>query len=754
MTTVSVKVRRAGRIIATIERPLRKASGGPAVAYQRRIWRLIDGHIDVDGPSLENEPFRPMGSAPPAAPASPAAPVVPAPAAEPVPVQPADFPVIPEADDSAVRAGIVAAPASARQLVEAGPGTGKTELAARRLASLLRTELSAGQILVLSFSRSAVRTLSNRLAAMDHADARVVEDLKHLSVRTFDSWSFRMLRLMGEQPRALLSRTHDQNIAALTELAAGPRREDLRAFIGDRRHIIVDEFQDLPGVRGDLVLALLALLSPPERDGCGFTILGDPAQAIYAFARGTRRDGTPYPSPAEYWREVCQLYGDGLVQQSLTRNYRATPSLARMSAGLRSVLLGDQPDAMKLQAMLGAVASLPVPPQPLGPASLEAGNGESRAILTRTNGEAVRVLQQLLGMSNDPPAAPVRLHAGSHATLPPVWIGALLRRFRSTSLPRSQFDRIYVHLAASWGPETCSRLGLPGQDIAWARLARASGAADDALALDTAELRTRLAWPDAFPDDQPLMDDAIIVTTVHQSKGMEFDVVTLLEPAPAAADGEEDDGEGDSHGKGFPAGADDGEQASVVYVSMTRAARHLERASHDQIHKPPRRREFADGRRRLCFRNQRWVNLEMGLRGDVDPLGFADPGLFGSAEAVEELQAFLLAEARQLEGRKVMLRKTLADGHAEWHIHLQEENRAGRLIGRTANQLSVDLLQLLHKRGFRLPPVIMNLRISSVGTISSDSLTQLGEPERTSGFWLGVGLFGTGDFQPRKEARK
>lgn len=200
MTTVSVKVRKAGRIIATIERPLRKASGGPAVAYQRRIWRLIDGHIDVDGPSLENEPFRPMGSAPSAAPA------VPAPAAEPVPVQPADFPVIPEADDSAVRAGIVAAPASARQLVEAAPGTGKTELAARRLASLLRTELSAGQILVLSFSRSAVRTLSNRLAAMDHADARVVEDLRHLSVRTFDSWSFRMLRLMGEQPRALLSR--------------------------------------------------------------------------------------------------------------------------------------------------------------------------------------------------------------------------------------------------------------------------------------------------------------------------------------------------------------------------------------------------------------------------------------------------------------------------------------------------------------------------------------------------------------------
>jgi len=755
VATVRVGVRRAGRVVATIERPLRNASGGPAVAYQRRIWRLADGHIDIDGPSLDDEPFRPMTAAAAAAAAAAGTRQASPPPPGPVPTLLADLPFVAETDDSAIRAAIIAAPASVRQLVDAGPGTGKTELAARRLAGLLGSGLSAGQILVLSFSRSAVRTLTRRMAGIGQSDSRVVEDLRHLSVRTFDSWSFRMLRLMGEQPRTLLSRTHDLNIAALAGLAAGPRRDELRACIGDRRHLIVDEFQDLPGVRGDLVLALLALLSPPGTEGCGFTILGDPAQAIYAFARGQRIDGTPYPPPAEYWREVRRLYGDGLVLRSLTQNHRATGDLARLSSGLRSVLLGDQPDAVKLQVMLGAIASLPDSPQPLGPDLLQSGKGESRAILTRTNGEALRVLQQLLGMNNDSPAVPVRLHAGSHATLPPAWIGALLRRLRSTSLPRSQFDRIYAHLAAAWGPETCSMLGLPEQEIAWARLARASGAAEDATAVDTAELRLRLAWPDAFPDDQPLADEGIIVTTVHQSKGMEFDVVTLLDPAPAdEAEDEEGDGEGSDSTEDDGAVADDGEQANVAFVGMSRAGRHLQRAGHEQIHRPPRRRRFADGRRRLCFRNRQWVNLEMGLKGDVDPLGFADPGLLGSAEAVGDLQEFLLAEARRLHGRKVMLCKAYAGGNAEWHIHLQEGRKPGRLIGRTANQLSVDLLHLLHKRGYRLPPVIMNLRISSVGTISSESLSQLGEPERTSGFWLGVGLFGTGDFQPRKEKKE
>ena len=82
----------------------------------------------------------------------------------------------------------------------------------------------------------------------------------------------------------------------MTELLTGPRRDDVRAFIGDRRHLIVDEFQDLPGVRGELVLRLLDLLAPSGAPGYGFTILSDPAQAIYGFA--ARAQGA-YPGPAE-----------------------------------------------------------------------------------------------------------------------------------------------------------------------------------------------------------------------------------------------------------------------------------------------------------------------------------------------------------------------------------------------------------------------------------------------------------------------
>ncbi|WP_372784300.1 hypothetical protein [Phenylobacterium sp.] len=147
-----------------------------------------------------------------------------------------------------------------------------------------------------------------------------------------------------------------------------------------------------------------------------------------------------------------------------------------------------------------------------------------------------------MGRARAGPATPIRLNAGSFAALPPAWVGALLRPVKSTTLVRSQFTRIHDHLAKLWGDETCDQLGLPEEAIAWQRLAFAAGAGDDATAIDLAELRARIAWPDAFPDDQQVLENGLIITTIHQSKGMEFDIVTLLEASEdAAAEDDEDD---------------------------------------------------------------------------------------------------------------------------------------------------------------------------------------------------------------------
>ena len=639
-------------------------------------------------------------------------------------------------EDEPQRQRIHTAGAEARLLVEAGPGTGKTEMAARRMAGLVQAGVPPGQLLVLSFSRSAVRNLIERLGRLQGANDRILEELRHVSIRTFDSWSFRILRLLGNPVPALLARPRKENIQELTRLITGPRREAVHARIGERRHVVVDEFQDLPGVRGELVLALLALLAPPGRPGGGFTILGDPAQAIYGFAaKGEVGSSTP----AEYWNRVTDTYAGELEIVRLTHNYRAEQPLAKLSSSLRQVLLSGRTDDEKLRIVRAALAGLPSPGKPAGREWLTEGDVGSRAILTRTNGECLRVLAELLGKDVEGGATPVRLRAGSHASLHPAWIAALLGRLRSPELPRSQFGSIYDHLTAEWDEETLANLAVPDREAAWLRLCRASGAAEDANRIRIAELRARLNWPDAFPDDQLGGEDGLLVTTIHQSKGLEFDVVTVLD-----APGEDrDDADRDRRrdGNAF-------EEAHVNYVAVTRAGSELNRMDGRELREAPRRWTLSNGRERLRHWRNSWMNVEIGLAGDVDPFGFVDPVLHGGAEGVEEVQDHLLRGTRLLRGHKVMLVKHAHEGKAFWHIHVQTpDGKPGLLVGRTATQLTYDLLEMVYKKGFMLPRRIYNLRIAGVGTVASEAEFSLEEPYRTSRLWLGINLFGTGDFR-------
>jgi hypothetical protein len=640
----------------------------------------------------------------------------------------------PEADDAHTRALIIDAPPEARLLVDAPPGTGKTEIAARRLGALVNGNASPGQILVLSFSRSAVRTLTRRLSKLSDPD--IVEELRHVAIRTFDSWAFRILRLAGMRTEDLLSRRYDDNIETLTTMMTGGRGDEIRQILGDKRCILVDEFQDLPGVRGDLVLALFDLLSPPGQPGAGFTVLGDPAQAIFGFAGRVEGAGTPVPTPREYWRRLLERYGDELKHLTLTRNFRATPAIARISDEMRAILSGDASEADKLAAIRAKLETL-APSDALSPAMLAPRDG-SRAILTRTNGEALRVLQELFGQDVLGGQTPVRLRAAGHVAVPPAWIAAFLRELKAPQLLRTQFVRIHEHIEKRWNASGARPdLYLPPVDVAWSRLVRASGGNNDDV-IDLPELRARLFWPDSFPDDQQTPDDGIVVTTIHQSKGMEFDLVTLLESEQKA---EPDDA------------AALEEEASVAYVAATRAAQALTRLPSDSIWRAPTYREFGD-RQRLCHWWSGWVNLEMGIPGDIDPSGFADPALHGGEAAVQNLQRFLLENVRALEGHKVMLIKVGEGKDTHYNIHLQDDREPGAVIGRTTKHIPWDLLRLLYDKGYYLPGRIMNLRISAVGTYTGPDDGKLGDPERTSRLWLGVGLCGTGDFKPWKPKKQ
>lgn len=159
MADITVIVRRSGRRIDTVDRPLHITPKGSAVRYRRTLWPVVDGCIDLDKPPIDDGP-------------------------EPMPEAPASVEVEDGPDQS--QAAVVQLPQNTRLMVDAGPGTGKTHVACERIASLVNRGVNANQIWVISFTRTAITEFRNRIAALltDESDSTSVR------IATLDSYAW------------------------------------------------------------------------------------------------------------------------------------------------------------------------------------------------------------------------------------------------------------------------------------------------------------------------------------------------------------------------------------------------------------------------------------------------------------------------------------------------------------------------------------------------------------------------------------
>ena len=156
------------------------------------------------------------------------------------------------------------------------------------------------------------------------------------------------------------------------------------------------------------------------------------------------------------------------------------------------------------------------------------------------------------------------------------------------------------------------------------------------------------------------------------------------------------------------------------------------------------------------------TNFQLGLAGDIDPVSFVDEAFHDGAERVTGLQQVLTARAAALRGHKVILRRLeLSDEEsrardARYEICLQDGKVAGLRLARTTQQVTTDLLDYLWGKGLSLPGTIFNLRIGDIVTLAArgDVEETVPEPWRSSRLWLGITLFGTGDFKTWKRNGK
>lgn len=602
------------------------------------------------------------------------------------------------------QAEIVHAGPESRLLVIAGAGCGKTHVLVARLQHLIaKHELSPGrEILILSFSRAAVNEVRRRLKG-------VGGDVAYARAFTFDSFATRLL-LERAPDGAWAQSSYDDRIRAATELLRSDA--DAKNYLAQYRHVMVDEIQDLVGVRADFVKVILDLVS-------GFTLFGDPAQAIYNYQL-QGRDRRPGSTTLFGW--IRASYGTILVERRLSTNFRALSHETREPFRIAAERLADpSPDyvgirrdledfLLSLASIGNAKAAVPLLLQ------LSRATGTT-AILCRTNGEALLTSQTLrtAGVQHR-----LQREATDRAVAP--WVAIVLGALPHLTIGRKRFLEAFQ-------AATFSRWGGPSAEHAWALLKRIDRRRTDDLDLRRVADGIRLG---AVPDElTQTTHDKIVVSTIHRAKGLEFDRVVVVEP-PAGYEetGDEADTNSDSQFQ---------EETRVLYVALTRPRSEL------YLMKRPNTRFVSRLERRF---DERWI-----LRNDWKVFGFEargedahrdDPvGSFVVDGPAMELQRYLNDMVSPGDGLTLLIAPRSEPNEDEPHYSI---DHSGTCVGVTSARFGGILrgAQLRYWSKARAPERIGNVFVDTIDTVAGTAAAAQRAGLGSSGLWLRIRPYGLG----------
>ena len=173
---------------------------------------------------------------------------------------------------------VIERPASARQIVTAGPGSGKTHTATDRVIHLVREGIPPARIRLITFTRVAADEIGRRISEVlsEHTYAAGV------MCGTIDSMAWHLVTSLGEAPPG----GHERIIRAAHKFMADGDQAMIDQ-LSRISHLVIDEAQDIVGDRRIFCRALIDALPA----SVGVTVLGDGAQAIYGSWAGDKGHG-------------------------------------------------------------------------------------------------------------------------------------------------------------------------------------------------------------------------------------------------------------------------------------------------------------------------------------------------------------------------------------------------------------------------------------------------------------------------------
>jgi superfamily I DNA/RNA helicase len=577
---------------------------------------------------------------------------------------------------------IAEASIDARQLVLGGAGTGKTHVLVERIRHLVTVEDVApgSEILVLSFTRAVVRELRARMRLQEG-------HLRLVRPATFDSFATRFLRELADSEISSVWRDadYDGRIAAATSALATSDEAD--AILGLYRHVFVDEIQDLVGVRADLVLELL-------RHVGGFTVLGDPAQAIYEY----QVQHEPRATTSDQFLSTLMSEHEDLSVVFLQQDFRTSHDHGKLLSEIGSILRDPRRDSNAARdPLVEVLASLDHVSSFEDLAVALRGTRDQTAVLCRTNAECLRVSQLLFEQGVEH-----RLQQEATERVLPAWLAELFRGVERNRWSEARLESLIATRRAEG-------IELPETNVLIRFLSDAVG--DDTVDLEVFRERAlRGVLPDHLHDVE---DVPVVVSTVHRAKGLEFDRVFFGAPR-----------------NGVP--EDEVDELRILYVALSRSRDDVwsfKAPNMARWHKAER----LDERWVKSNWNERWKTLGWEVRpADVDTMRPPGGGIAkADVAAVQQRIALGLRRGSAVELRLVHVRKS-EEPIPFYSVLVDDE-----VFGETSEHFGEMLRRRLRGRGdVRFPRLLTNIFVSGVQTVVGSPVEGEAQGLGVSGMWL------------------
>jgi hypothetical protein len=506
---------------------------------------------------------------------------------------------------------------SESMIVMSPPGTGKSFTLAHKAAHFIQKKrISPGELLILSFSREAVAEVKRRLQGIAIPNVDLVQPF------TIDSFAASVLLT---EKRKYFFESYDKSVKDATSHL---NEQILSRF----SHIFVDEFQDIVGIRADFITRILEL----KAKACGVTLLGDIEQSIYHWSLKGQES---QKRSEEFLLTSTKILGTGNRFRYLTRNFRiSNEALKETMNGFRGFLENEASGLSVDVSLLGETFSARVRQLEVVCSDgaekysdeIKPRSGIRTCVLFRDNGQLIAETDVVQKMGIRP-----RVLGKYNRGLMPSWYARLTRDFhkRASFLDRdSDFDSWFQqhHFDDAWDSEG-----------AWRLLKGIEGSVVHSRSLDLVLLKKKIQYLRDIPmpesELRELYESALVFSTYHASKGLEFERVFLVEP----------------NFSGFQDYSAFLDEARMFYVGLTRAKEHVQLLPSKGV-ESLRANAYTVGRveEKRWYKNEgdsRYFNVDNEF--DVDGTSFIMP--FGFAD-VDEVQDLLGSSVK--EGDKVVLK--------------------------------------------------------------------------------------------------